>query len=278
MVVTSTVLDVGLCLLLIGASAGALTSTGSIPESNGDEAATTVATTTGTVEYELEPVAPDGSTPTKTDREAHGTLAQLLSSAVVADVTVTGTDLSPGAAAFANRVETATRKRVGKRTQLVAIWEPYPGASAAGRLSVGPSPPDDADVSAAVVSVPSGGTLDREPKSVARDGGFGALATLVARAMLETLFEDVRRTDDWTGADDDRTGADAVYANGRRARLASWLGLDDPARPGESTGRESLEGALTDRVESDLRTSYDDPEAAASDVAVDRVRIVVRTW
>lgn len=271
MVVTSTVLDVGLCLLLIGASAGALTSAGSIPESNGDEAATTIATTTAAVEYELEPVAPNGSTPAKTDREAHGTLAQLLSSAVVADVSVAGTDLSPGAAAFANRVETATRKRVGKRTQVVAIWEPYPGASAADRLSVGHSPPDDADVSAAVVSVPSGGTLDREPKSVARDGGFGALATLVARTMLETLFEDVRRTDDWTGAD-------TVYADGRRARLASWLGLDDPTRPAESNRRESLEGALTDRVESDLRTSYDDPEAAASDVAVDRVRIVVRTW
>lgn len=269
--VTSTVLDVGVCLLLVSASVGVLTSSSPTAESSSDDAATLVATTTATVSYELEPVAPNGSTPTRMDRQVHGTLAELLASAVIAGATVGEDDLSPGATAFASQVTAATRGRIDTRTQVVAIWEPYPGASERGRVTVGRTPPNDADVSATVVSVPSGGTLRREPDAVARDGGFEALAELLSRTTLDTLLGDARRTAE-------RAGAESVYADGRRTRLASWLDVDSVEQSGGGGRRSRLHDTLADRTESGLRSTYDDPEAAASDVAVDRVRIVVRTW
>lgn len=128
---TGTLLDAAVCLLLVGAAA-AVVATAEDPEPtpSDDEAVTMLSTVTHDA---------DGR---------HGTLAELLAAAAVAD--------AAGVNAPAANVRPAVRGAVGDGVRVVARWEPYPDAPVSGRVTVGPAPPDDATVHAARLIVPVG--------------------------------------------------------------------------------------------------------------------------
>lgn len=143
----STVLDVSLCLLLVGAAVLTLTGVPA-PEADpaagtADAVATSLAATETTVDY-----ARAGRT-----RHAHGSLAGLLADAAV----VNGTpDDAPNFTAAVARATLPALAGEGWHGRVVATWRPYEGADRGGSVTAGPAPPPGADVHAATMRLPSG--------------------------------------------------------------------------------------------------------------------------
>jgi len=174
----STVVDVAVCLLLVGAAA--LTLTGApIAEPDpatgrAEELASTLAGSTGTVVY-----ADAGR-----ERTARGTLAGLLAAAAVTNRTPATGD------GFRQAVANATRPALGAREwrgQVTATWRPYEGADPGGTVVVGPTPPPGVDVHAATTGVPSG--LDPRRRAILTEAdrdGYTGVATLLADAVSKT--------------------------------------------------------------------------------------------
>lgn len=171
----STVLDVCLALLLVGAAVLTLVSapTPGIDPSAGraEEVATTLAGSTATVRYD-----DGGST-----RTIHGTRAGLLADAAVSNRTpASGRSLR-------SAVSNATRPVIvgrGWRGQVVAIWRPFEGANDVARVRVGAAPPDGVDVHTATVAVPSGlSSLRGRTRDAAERRGFDGVAGVLAESL-----------------------------------------------------------------------------------------------
>lgn len=287
---TSTLLDATLCLLLVSAGVVTVTTAGPAERPStppADATAETLATSTATVNYTLSPGArnaagtavdfPSVSGP-EFRRTARGTLVALLADATMGRVVVGGERLTHARDDLVVRVRRAVAAAVGgPRTQVVAVWSPYPDAPVRARMAVGDRPPPRADVRAATVVASSGSPArvdGRTPDAAAR--GYGPLATVVARRAVRTLFP--------PRAMRFALGGDypvSALVRHRYARAGRLLGADvtgEVRRREVRAANRRLTRALAARFERDLRRRYDSPEAAAAAADVGRVRVVVRRW
>ncbi|MFB6129710.1 MAG: hypothetical protein ABEJ28_02700 [Salinigranum sp.] len=285
----STALDAALCLLLVSAGAvTVVTHAGSggpdrASVDHADAVADTLATSTATVNYTLAPGL-DGATSPEFERTAHGTLAELLSEAAVSRVAVDGRRVTHAGDDFDRAVRRRVRgatgtNRTGARVthaQVVVVWRPYSGAHVRSRTVVGESPAQTATVRAATLTAPSGVPAARSDALAAASDGFGAVARVVATRLIEGLVP----------PDSARFALRGDYPVSAlmRARYRRLGSIYDANVSAAVTGGDAraanrrLERAAAGRIEDDLRSEYDTPEAAARALRLDRVRIVVRTW
>ena len=309
---TSTVLDAAMCLLLV--SAGAVTLV-TVPDAGGvespvdtggerlsgddpdraDALATTLTTVTASVNYTLAPGARRASGTSvafphtegpQFERTSRGTLAGLLADAAVAGVRVDGRRLDHTGDDFRRGVRARTLETVGANVQVVAVWRPVSDGPIEGRLVVGPDPPADRSVHASVVRVPTEfASVDREgERGTAPNAADGTpherpaheAATAVVTGLLppaETRF-----------ALDGDYPVTALTRH-RYHRLATLLGVDldgsvteEPADSNVTRATELLTEGLADRLSASFRHSAASTDERASELAVGRVRITVRTW
>lgn len=272
----STAVDVAVFLVLVSAATltvATVQPADPTPPPRTDAAAFVVGTATATVEYQPATSAGGGNaTGPNASRVAHGTVAGLLADAAFATATVDERPLTPRGAAFERAVRAATRARLpDEGVQVVATWRPVPGGDVAGRTAVGPSPPPDADVSAATLTVGVPGD-----RTAPGNGSFRDVAAAVARAVVRARFPPTETAATLRA----RSNAGATLRR-RYHHAATVLGVDvaGPLRRGDvAAANRRLAAALSPRLADDLRRRFDDPEAAARAVAVDRVRVTVRRW
>jgi hypothetical protein len=260
----STVLDVAVCLLLVGAAMTTLAvgipdegrhAVGDSTATDSDAPARTIATVTAGV-------------PAPRNRTVHGTLAGHLGRAAVANAALGGDSLSDGE--YADAVATETVETTPHRVAVTARWEPYPGAPLRGTATAGRMPPADADVAVTRHVVATGiDAPGTDPDS------FGTLARALATAYVEWRFPPERTraalVDERTApatADRYRTAAAPLDAD-----IEAALAAADTRR-----ANELLATALAGRLETDLRERYDTPAVAAEASAPDRAVLVVRRW
>jgi hypothetical protein len=283
-VVTSTVLDGLLCLLLVSAAVVTVTTaTPHEPTGEGDAAdvASTLATTTATVNYTLTPRFETTSVEAPRaddafDRTAHGTLAELMARATVARIAIGDDRLWHARDEFVRAVVRAVGGAVrSNHTRITAVWQPYPDPSIGGRLVVGSRPPPDRPVHAATVEVPSGfPTRDRAIRRAARNGDVDGVADATADGIVSGLFPPKRTRIAASGA-----SPSAALARHRYHRASARVGVTPPKRLGDGgveTTNGRLEAALSERVSRELRAT--NASSTADTIRLGRVRIVVRTW
>lgn len=256
----STVLDVAVCLLLVGLAVGALTTTIPNEESqsttDADPLAASLTTVTTTV-------------PTSTGRAVHGTLAEQLADGSIAGVTIDGESMT--ASTYPDAVQSEVASHVPVRSHVTAQWKPFRGSTVQSRISVGSKPPQTADVAATTRSLDAGMTV---PETTQIDS-FETLAASIATAFIERLFPPERVRVQLL---DSRT----AQSTARRYRSAAEsVGIDiDSAVDTASTNRanDRLATALARTVERDLRASFDTAAAAQAELQIGYVELVVRRW
>ena len=254
----STVLDVSVCLLLVGAAVATLALAPNAADRpaapDGDVAASTVATVTTTV-------------PAGDRRSVHDTLAGHLATAAVADARLDGDRVVE--TTYPGAVADETAAVTDLRTYVTARWEPYPDAPIGGSVDAGTRPPPNADVAARTLTVDSGVAAPGEIDT------FEALASAIGDAYVAWLFPPERT---YESLADPRT-ADRTTARYRTAATTLEADIGRPVADGAvRVANERLSAALAQRIEADLRDRYATPEAAAADVNVDEVELVVRRW
>ncbi|WP_435128101.1 DUF7284 family protein [Halobaculum sp. D14] len=174
---TSTAVDVSLCLLLVsaaavtlvGADAGA--ATGPVAAGADSRVGATVqllAASTATVKYQPDSggsrQTASGDGLTGSNRTAHGTLAELLAAAAARSAFTANGNRVDERAGFRRAVRGAVAEAVGARTQIL-IREPVPGGAAATPtpgIVVGADPPPIGAVHAARFTVPTAGRAGGE--------------------------------------------------------------------------------------------------------------------
>ena len=281
---TSTVLDVTLCLLLVSAGAVTLATTtpndaSTGPTTTASDRAQTLATTTATVEFA--PAGAENGTESRS-RTRNGTVVALLADAAVGNLSVGGEPVSEGRSHFAHAVGEATRATVGAvGVDVVARWQPFPGSSVGGVAAVGQSPPSDADVHAATVTVPSGLPSARYgAQRVAGREGFAGVARVVAHRVVTGLFPAgvTAAVLDSNAGTDSRRAASLRERHRRTAALADVRVVESANGIDVRRTNARLVTAFATRFERELRREYETPEAAAAAVEVGTVTVVVRTW
>lgn len=254
----STVLDVAICLLLVGAAVATLLAAPQPDHPSvghdADSTASEVATVTTTVEAGA-------------GRGSHDTLAGHLGTAAVANAHLDGAPVVDGGypVAVANETDSLT----GHRISVTARWEPYPDAPLVGTVSAGERPPPDADVAARTLTIDSG------IEGSDRVNSFDGIARSLADAYVAWLFPPERT---YANLVDDRT---APRTTDRYRSAAERLEADVTPSVAERDVRSAndrLAVSLARRLASDLRDRYGTPEAAAANVTVDEVELVVRRW
>lgn len=272
----STVVDVSVFLLLVSAAVfSVVTATGGAvdPTVTPDRDETTVetlATTTTTVRYDL---GVDDRTGEPIERVRHGTRAELLAEAAVANVSVDGGAPSPYVAGFVDAVRDSLTPVLDGRTQVVATWRPAPGSGLEGVVRAGPSPPTGATVHAATLTVASGLPPARDSALAASTGGYGHVADVVSRRTVDGLFPPRRTRVALQGG-----AADAVVVRERFASMRSAYGSETSLRVGVEPATSGLAVAVSDRTERAIERRFETPRAAAESIRTDRVTVVVRTW
>lgn len=285
---TSAVLDAALCLLLVSASVLTIVdarqqATEPTVETATDpgETAALLSSVTRTVVYderiERDGADADGPTSDRIGQVRHGTLSELLAFAAVRSVERDGVSLFASSDAVARVVQSAVRSVVGRQTRVVARWDPIHRGHLTGRVVVGPRPPPDTDVHTARVTVPvpsdggdaaqsssSGNESETSVETVARRTAVQIVGVLFPPTTTESvLFEGARR---------------ALLVGQRYERVGAVYGLSDPVptTPDQvPQANDRLVETITDRFVTDLRRN---DAAVRTDVEVDHVRIVVRTW
>jgi len=282
----SAVADVTVFLLLVGAAAAAVTSGVGVDRpmatNPAAEQATTLATSTASVEYELVVPAPEYREPpdnaTLRQRTSHGTVAELLGESAMSGVTVNGERVSSAGTDFESRVAATTRDRLhsrGHRTSVRVTWTPYPGAPVKSEYRLGDRPPDTVDVRATTVTVPSGIENVSEPaREAAKTNGYDGVATVVARSVVDGLFPPAQSRYALRGDYPANVLMRARYE--RMADLTGTIVAVERQSPIEMN--RELTAALAARLRTDMRSQYDSPEDAARAVQTSRVRVTVRTW
>ncbi|KAA9396821.1 hypothetical protein Har1130_03135 [Haloarcula sp. CBA1130] len=282
----SAVADVTVFLLLVGVAAGTLVSGVGVEKpattNPAAEQASTLATSTASVEYNLVVPASDRRKPpdhtTRRQRTSHGTVAELLGEAAMSGVTVDGKRVSRAGTDFESHIAAATRDRLhsrGHRTSVRVTWEPYPGAPVSGEYRVGDRPPDTVDVRAATITVPSGmGNVSQQAREAAKTNGYDGVATVVARSVVDGLFPPAQSRYALRGD----YPSDVLMA-ARYERMASLTGTTVAvARQSTVEMNRDLTAALAAQLQTDMRSRYDTPADAARSLRVSRVRVTVRTW
>jgi len=276
--VTSTTLDVCLCLLLVSASALVVVAVPDPVERADGRArptATALATGVTAVEYDRERPGTEAPSRRVDARRVEATYAGHLARAAVAATTVGDADVAPAAEGYESGVRRAVESAVGgNRTQVVSVWRPYRNATLGGRVAVGPTPPPDATVHAAVVAVPTRFPATRDRALERSHAGSEAVARVVARGVVAGLFPPGRTRAQL------RDGGTATERVTRRYRaVAGALGVDVTVSAANVTATNAaLSAALASRFDRRLRAEFDSPRAAARSVRLRTARVVVRTW
>lgn len=266
----STVLDVAVFLLLVSAAVGTLV-LADPPEqrdSRADETAEIVASSTLSIEYDLA-----GET-----RHAHGTIAELLARAAVANATVEGTPVSSMEGRFSATVtkETSARLAAPNRTQIVARWAPYRGGPLQGRIVVGQAPPDGLDVHSATVAVSVPIAASQERAANRSEDGYDAVARAVAVAVADGLLPD-NRVD--ASAFRESPAASATTHRYEAFAEATGTGVSGLLEGGSvRTAHNRIVAGLARTFAADMRDRFDTPATAAEAVQTGTVRITVRRW
>jgi hypothetical protein len=299
--VTSTVLDAAVCLLLVSAAALAVVAPGQTGFDGGgggppaerpgdraaraDHVASTLTGSTASVNYSLATGAreangtavafPRTSGPAF-ERHDHGTLAGLLATAAVGDLTVRQRPLTHTHDGLVRVVRGAVEPALDGRAHVVASWRPYPGAHLRGRVTVGQRPPPDSTVHAATVTLPSGLSSTRTAARAASEQGFDGVAAAVARRLVTGLFPPRQGRFALRGDYPVSALVEHRYRRaGRRYHVDLSAALE---RHDTTTANARLAAAMAPAVERDLRREYESPEVAARAVRTDQVSLVVRTW
>lgn len=256
----STVLDVAVCLLLVGLAVAALTA--AVPgderpvSADSDAVAASLTTTTATVQ-------------TASGRAVHGTMAEHLVHATVVGTTLDGNGLTESR--YADAVSRETERRIPTRTHVTARWEPYPDSRLHGAIDAGPKPLASADIAVTTRTVHAG----IDPPQPAAADSFEALAVAVAEAYISRLFPEERLR---TQLLDPRT----AHSSAERYRsVAATLGIDiedELEAASANQANQRLSNALATQLESELRSSYGTPTAAADALDPGSVQVTVRRW
>ena len=284
----STLVDAAAFLLLVSAAVGTLALPAVAPERPpaAGVSADRLSTVTANPHYSLAPgaraaneslVAFEHTEGPEFDRVAHGSVASLLADAAVGNVSIDGRQVTRTGDGFERAVRAAARDATVRRVRIVAVWTPYPGAPVRGTLAAGPRPPADAQVGVRTLAVDSGVTAARErAHAAARTDGYDGVSRVVARATVRGLFPPGEMRLAIRG--DYPVSALARYRYLRAGRLLnadvrSPVDASEPHRANERLSR-----ALATRIERDMRSRFETPEAAARAVRTGEVRIVVRRW
>ena len=138
-------------------------------------------------------------------------------------------------------------------------------------LAVSRRPPESADVAATTLTVDSG----IAPPDADAAGSFKTLGRALAAAYVEWAFPPERTR---AALVDPRT-AESTAARYWTAADAVGTDIDEPVAEADvEAANAALAEALVGRLTADLRERYRTPEAAAADVTVDEVTVVVRRW
>lgn len=276
---TSAALDACLCLLLVSAAAVTVTSApDATPGTDrADAVAERLAAETASVEYTLRPAEANRSAAgPEYERTTHGTLASLLARAAVSTVRVDDEPMTRTRAGFADAVVETVERRLPGRTQVVVEFRPYPGSELGRVMTVGPTPPGDADVHAATVRAPSGVPAVESPAETAAGAGFDGLADAVAAKLVRGLFPPAKGRLALAGDPPVTTLVEHRYA---RASRLYGVRTADAVRQGETrAANRRLMGAVATRVRAELRDHFDSPEAAAGTLRLGDVKLSIRTW
>lgn len=254
----STVLDVAVCMMLVGAAVATLAMAPPTDESSeqpdADRTASRLATVTAPVG------TPDHGT-------AHDTIAGHLATATLANATISSDPLLK--TTFPESVRNETANVTDGRVFVTATWSTYPGSPLAGEVTVGSEPPSSAETATTVLEVDSGVARPKDGDS------FEAIAADLAAAYLRWLFPPAR-----TGVSlrDGRTAQATVERYRTNAEALDENVEDSIADAEVHRANAELAGELADRLQEDLQHRYESPSAAADDVTIDRVEIVVRRW
>lgn len=250
----STVLDVAICLLLIGAAVATLSGD---PGPNhdrpldADRDAKLLATSTASVSTESSVV--------------HATLARHLAMATLLEVTVDGTAIF--AETYPNAVRETIESDLDYNIGASARWEPYSNASVRSRVDIGAPPPADTTVAATRMSMPIG----TDPPV---GDSYDSIAKSLARALVERLFPSDRAH---LALVDERTAPQMAHRY-RRAGSALAVELEGPlsAADTDELNRRLVETIAT-RFEAELRNEFESPQSAAESTNPE-ITIVVRRW
>jgi hypothetical protein len=211
------------------------------------------------------------------NRTTSGTYAELLTRATLSTLTVDEQPVTTRGDDFRDAVDAATMATIGAQTQVVVLWQPYPNSHLRAKLTVGTTPPPDADLSAASTTVQSGMPSARDDaRSAAETAGYSGVSRVVADRVVAGLFPPEQT------ALALRSGypVAALTAN-RYYRVGDAYGVDlerpvRDRRPADANDR--LASVLAGRIEADLRAEFDSPDAAARAIDADQIEIVVRRW
>jgi hypothetical protein len=282
--VTSTALDAVVAVLLIGAAIAALPGTPGPPASvpPAEPTLQTLLTATTTVGYAQSPETGstgifEDSARSVVERTSSGSYGELLTQAAIATLAVDGRPVTSDGDGFRHAVDGETRSLLPPRTQVAVRWRPYPDAHLGARLTVGPTPPRDADLSGASTSVPSGfPAAGAEARSAARADGYAGVSRVLADRIVAGLFPPGQ-----TAAALQAGYPTAPLVAHRYGRFGDAYGVD-LAQPVSdqrvSSANRRLAAALAERIETELRARFDSPEAAARVTTIDHVDLVVRRW
>lgn len=292
----STVLDVGIALLLVAAAMGVLVAfteqTEQADHNPADAEYTTQVITTATIPttYHVE-TAIDEAVPNhdyaREDlrRIAHGTIAAHVSAIAVANIQFDGDRLTTAAVEYEAQVDERLQAALVEssfETNVTAVWSPFDGAPVQGSVSVGQTPPPQVDVSATTTTVPS----DIPAVDTAGED-FETVAEELAMAIVEGYLPEraSQRALERSGVERDltvhryRQFAEVVGVEADTHPMAAHL---TPATANASGANARLvEAFVADDgygLAEMLRETFSDPEAAATALSTEEVTITVRTW
>lgn len=302
----STVVDVGMALILVTASIGVvavfLEDDGPATDpQKADEMVETLAGTTMDVEYSLEPIEDepefenDDYDESAFQRSRFGATTSMIARSAVVDVTIEDQQLTDEGEQFSSAVRGNTLNSLTAmdgNARITAIYRPYPDSTVRSKKVIGPEPPGDADVSTVTMRVSTDiprATDDELADAYGPDHDYDAAGTLVAERIVEGYFppEDTQRA-----LESERfERALVVYRYLRMADITE-AEYDPDFDPDDSSNPVSREGAnvteanarlvegLGDIVAEDMEDSFDDPPSAefAEEVSTDSVTITVQTW
>ncbi|ELZ74327.1 hypothetical protein C455_17801 [Haloferax larsenii JCM 13917] len=289
---TDLVLDVTLCLLLVSASVGVVVTadegslTGADNALDADGIATSLATSTATVYYDLDPgveaadpslLESGGVDARELDRTAHGSLASLLARSTLGTVAIDGVRLTHARDDMRQGVAERVASELPVRGVNVAVrWAPYPGAPVRATDTLGPRPSAAATVHSASLRVPSGFPSARDDALAASDDGFDAVARVVAKRTVAGLFPPEQARLALHGDEPVSTLMAHRYERAGTLLNASVEPEVESVEP--RAANADLEAALASKLAADMQANYETPTEAARAVSVGHVDIVVRTW
>lgn len=314
----STVVDVGLALVMMSAGVAMIAVYVNQPPDlhepqEADRTAEMVASTTLSVEYDIQDVEsePEFDETWVEDDDAynrvrHGTTAELLASAAVANATYFGTDATVTADAFEEAVDGRLRTSYtgsDVNVHIRAVWRPFPGSNVQGVATAGPRPPADEDVSSVTMTAPSGFNLrDDELSDMYSTYGSGGVKDQTEQEMAEAIVEGqfpVRQTQQAL----ESQGMERQLTVYRYRKLAQAVGHSgpqfDPDEPADRShvnrsgaDAEDANDRLANRLDEgstvhtgivgeglDMDSSaYESEDEFVEYVTVDEVELIIRTW